>query len=150
MKELCTEGPATHGGPESCVCVREGVGEALTGVRVGRTIEPRNQDDRGADIVSCMEGNTNGGAMRELPEDPARSENHGMHGISMHENREVPRPSAGVMAGGTPRERRGGHPGMHERGKPDIPVVCAGRRRELAGESPVGPAPSGVRSRRRG
>jgi hypothetical protein len=30
------------------------------------------------------------------------------------------------------------------------PVVCAGRRRELAGESPVGPAPSGVRSRRRG
>ena len=29
-------------------------------------------------------------------------------------------------------------------------VVCAGRRRELAGESPVGPAPSGVRSRRRG
>jgi hypothetical protein len=30
------------------------------------------------------------------------------------------------------------------------PVVCAGRRRELAGESPAGPAPSGVRSRRRG
>ena len=29
-------------------------------------------------------------------------------------------------------------------------VVCAGRRRELAGESPAGPAPSGVRSRRRG
>jgi hypothetical protein len=32
----------------------------------------------------------------------------------------------------------------------DCPVVCAGRRRELAGESPVGPAPSGVRSQRRG
>jgi hypothetical protein len=35
MKELYTEGPATHGDPESCVDVREGVGEALTGVRVG-------------------------------------------------------------------------------------------------------------------
>src|SRR5215813_2727185 len=37
------EGVAIHGGPESCVGVREGAGEALTGVRVGRDIEPRNQ-----------------------------------------------------------------------------------------------------------
>jgi hypothetical protein len=29
-------------------------------------------------------------------------------------------------------------------------VVCAGRRVLLAGESPVGPIPSGVRSQRRG
>ena len=123
MEELYIEGLATHGGPESCVCVREGVGEALTGVRVGRAIEPRNQDDRGADIVSCVEGNTDGSGIRELPEGPARSENHGMHGISMHENREVPRTPAGLMAGGTPRERRGGNPGTHERGKSDIPVV---------------------------
>jgi len=36
------------------------------------------------------EGNIAGSAMRELPEDPARSENHCMHGISMHENREIP------------------------------------------------------------
>jgi hypothetical protein len=35
-------------------------------------------------------------------------------------------------------------------GKSDRLIVCAGRRREFAGESPVGPAPSGVRSRRRG
>ena len=33
MRESDTEGVATHGGPESCVCVREGAGEALTGVR---------------------------------------------------------------------------------------------------------------------
>ncbi len=42
MKEPYIEGVATHGGPESCVAVREGGGEALTGVRVGRAIEPRN------------------------------------------------------------------------------------------------------------
>jgi hypothetical protein len=42
MKVLYTEGLATHGGPESCVGVRKGVGEALTRVRAGRAIEPRN------------------------------------------------------------------------------------------------------------
>ena len=36
------------------------------------------------------EGNIAGSVMRELPADPARSENHCMHGISMHENREIP------------------------------------------------------------
>src|SRR6478736_1340459 len=42
MEELYVEGVATHGGPESCVVVREGGGEALTGARAGRAIEPRN------------------------------------------------------------------------------------------------------------
>ena len=32
MRVLYIEGVAIHGGPESCVGVREGVGEALTGV----------------------------------------------------------------------------------------------------------------------
>jgi len=42
MEELYVEGLATRGGPESCAVVREGGGEALTGVRAGRAIEPRN------------------------------------------------------------------------------------------------------------
>ena len=42
MKELYVEGLATHGGPESCVDDPRGRGEALTGVRAGRAIEPRN------------------------------------------------------------------------------------------------------------
>ena len=43
MRELYIEGLATHGGPEPCIGVREGVGEALEGVRAGRAIEPRNE-----------------------------------------------------------------------------------------------------------
>ena len=36
------EGLTSHIGPESCVAVREGVREALTGVRAGQAIERRN------------------------------------------------------------------------------------------------------------
>ena len=43
MEELYVEGLATHGGPKSCVDVPRGRGEALTGARAGRVIEPRNQ-----------------------------------------------------------------------------------------------------------
>src|ERR1700730_8418596 len=43
MKELYAEGLATHGGPESCVDDPRGRGEALTGARAGRAIEPRNE-----------------------------------------------------------------------------------------------------------
>ena len=42
MEELYVEGVATHDDPESCVVVCEGGGEALTGARAGRAIEPRN------------------------------------------------------------------------------------------------------------
>ena len=44
MKELYIEDLASCDGPESCVCVREGVGEALTGVCAGLAIEPRNHE----------------------------------------------------------------------------------------------------------
>jgi hypothetical protein len=88
MEELYAEGLATHGGPESCVDDPRGRGEASTGARAGRAIEPRNQEDRGADVVVTAEGNTAGGAIREPPVDPARSENQGMYGTSRRENRE--------------------------------------------------------------
>jgi hypothetical protein len=47
MEELYVEGVAIHDGPESCVVAREGGGEALTGVRVGQAIEPRNHSTSG-------------------------------------------------------------------------------------------------------
>ena len=42
MKEFYVEGLATHDGPQSCVDVPQGRGEALTWARAGRAIEPRN------------------------------------------------------------------------------------------------------------
>jgi hypothetical protein len=49
--------------------------------------------------LTDAEGNIAGGVMRESPGDPARSENQGMCGIFMRENREIPLSPAGVMAG---------------------------------------------------
>ena len=107
MRELYVEGLATHDDPESCVDVCEGVGEALTGARAGWAIEPRNQGDRVPTPLNRSEGNIAGGAIRESSGDPARSENLCMYGISMRENREVPRLPVRVMIGrvaqGTPR-----------------------------------------------
>ena len=100
MEELYVEGLATRGGPESCVASRKGRGEALTGVRAGRAIEPRNP-------TSGCPRRSDGGRQhpwsryREWPGDPARSGNHGMYGTSMRENRESPCPPvrAGLRAG---------------------------------------------------
>ncbi len=90
MKELCIEGLATHDGPESCVGARKGDGEALTGARAGRAIEPRNFGIRGADAVT-LRGRPHGWQRYcELAADPARSKNLCMRGISTRENREVP------------------------------------------------------------
>jgi hypothetical protein len=88
MRELYIEGVAIHGGSESCVGVREGVGEALTGVRVGGAIEPRKTSS------GCRRRTTRRKArslvaLCEWLVDPARSENLGMRGIFMRENREA-------------------------------------------------------------
>ena len=107
MEEPYVEGVATHDGPESCAGAREGGGEALTGVRAGRVIEPRNPLDRGADAVDRSGRQHRWQRYRELLTDPARSKTLCMHGISMRENREVPHLPAGSVSGraaqGTPR-----------------------------------------------
>ena len=76
MKEPYGEGPATHTGPESCVAVRKGRREALTGVRTGWAIEPRKSGRTGAPTqFRSVEGHTGrlvsargGRAPRGLPE----------------------------------------------------------------------------------
>jgi len=98
MEELYVEGVATHGGPESCVVVCEGGGEALTGVRAGRAIEPRNVQS-GVPTLSEWRKATSAAADREASSDPAWSKNQGMYGTFMRENREVPCPPVRVITG---------------------------------------------------
>jgi len=90
MRESNIEGVASHDGPESCAGPREGAGEALTGVRAGRDMEPRNHIDRGADVVHLDGRQHDRERYREFLGDPARSKTPRMRGISVRENREVP------------------------------------------------------------
>ena len=79
MKALCIEAVVTHDESESCVAIREGGGEALTGVRAGRAIEPRNNCNRCADAISMSVRQNRWQRYRELTADPARSKNQGMY-----------------------------------------------------------------------
>jgi hypothetical protein len=105
MEELYIEGLATHDDPEPCVSARKGVGEASVGARAGRAIEPRNHGIRGADVVYGNGRQHRQQRYRELLAGPARSENHGMNGTSMRENREIPRSPVGLITGRAAQER---------------------------------------------
>jgi hypothetical protein len=96
-KEPDIEGVAIHGGPESCVGVREGVGEALTGVHAGGAIEPRNPWSRGADVVAKAEGNIGGSVIASCRRTPRGRGNPGMRGSFMGENGEISWSSALVV-----------------------------------------------------
>ncbi len=61
MKEPYVEGVATHDGPQSCVVVRKGGGEALTGVR-----EVLSREINGFGVPTLLnkaEGHTAGGGL---------------------------------------------------------------------------------------
>ena len=101
MKESYAEGLASHGGPESCVHTREGVGEALIGVRAGRVLSrvinaPRGDSRvvRGAEVVDLHRRPHRRRRHGEAAPDPARSETPRTRGNISHGNREIPSPSA--------------------------------------------------------
>ncbi len=100
MKEPYVEGLATHSGPESCVAVRKGRSEALTGVRAGRVFSRERTLLRGADAVRRSGRPHPVRRYRETYRDPARSETPCTHGNTSRENREVLSPSAADGAAG--------------------------------------------------
>ena len=67
------EGLATHIGPEPCVHVREGVGEASVGERIGQPLSRERILIPDADAILLAEGNTEGSIDRERLSDPAWS-----------------------------------------------------------------------------
>jgi hypothetical protein len=52
------EGVAIRIGPEPCVVIREGAGEASAGERAGQPLSRERKGNRNADAVSQAEGNT--------------------------------------------------------------------------------------------
>ena len=95
MKELHIEGLAIHDDPESCVGARKVVSEALIGARAGRVLSPEISQSRVPTPLHYAEGHTHEGEKGKSSGDPAGSETPCMRGISMRENREIPRtPSA--------------------------------------------------------
>src|ERR1700693_3973964 len=54
------EGVANRIDPESCADTREGIGEALTGERIGQPLSRESTLILGADVVPLTEGNTDG------------------------------------------------------------------------------------------
>ena len=58
MEVHCDEGLANHIGPEPCAVVREGIGEASAGDRIGQPLSRESDVLLGADAVLPAEGNT--------------------------------------------------------------------------------------------
>ena len=92
MQVLYSEGVATHTGPEPCVGPREGPGEASAGERAGRPWSRERAIVPGADVVTVTEGHTRAGASAS-PRRPGVVRDPGMHGRSLHGNREISRPT---------------------------------------------------------
>ena len=63
MKEPYVEGVATHDGPQSCVVVRKGGGEALTGVRAGEILSREINGFGVPTLLNKAEGHTAGGGL---------------------------------------------------------------------------------------
>ena len=100
MKESYVEGLARYGGPESCVYIRKGVGEALTGVRAGRVLSRvihdlglRSRGDRGAEAVETCPRPHRCSRFGKAALDPARSQTPRTRGNTLHGNREIPHSS---------------------------------------------------------
>jgi len=95
MKVSYEKGLATHLGSESCVGVRKGDGEALTGVRAGRVLSREIVDTPEHRRCSSERKATPGHRYREVYPGSARSETPCMLGSVLLGNREIPWLSAG-------------------------------------------------------
>ena len=81
------EGIANHIGPEPCAVVREGIGEASAGDRIGQPLSRESEREPGADAVLIVEGNMDGCAIASAR--PARRGLPGMCRRSLCGNREI-------------------------------------------------------------
>ena len=100
MKVSYVEGLASYGGPESCVHIREGVGEALTGGRAGRVLSRvihapgrKARAVRGAEVVETHRRPHRACRIGEAGTGSAQSQTPRMRASTLFGNREIPCPS---------------------------------------------------------
>ena len=105
MKVSYVEGVAIYDGSESCVHIREGVGEALTGGSAGqplsREIHAPCREARvvwGAETVGVSRRPHRGNRFGEVALDPTRSETLCTHTSTLFGNREISESSATLSA----------------------------------------------------
>mgnify|MGYP001615286780 CR=1 FL=1 len=98
MKVLNSEGPTNHADPESCVAVREGRVEALTGEGASRVLSReihalvrKPEVFRGADAVEIRGRQHRRRRIGETLRDLARSETPYAHRNILHGSREISR-----------------------------------------------------------
>src|SRR5437867_1587710 len=112
--------------PSRASAAREGGGEASVGVVQARLLSREMGEVRGADVLWISGRQHRRWRYRELPVDPARSENQGMHEAPHAREPGGPMGAHGVGDGRGPRgEGRGRKPSMHADRKSDGPVVPA-------------------------
>jgi hypothetical protein len=86
----CDEGVAIHIGPESCAVAREGLGEALTGGRIGQPLS-RERFLFWVPTQCLLWKATHPGALSRAPGWPGVVRDPGMCRRSLHGNREISR-----------------------------------------------------------
>ena len=96
------EGVAIRIGPEPCVGIREGVGEASVGEHIGQPLSRESKKVSGADVVRSTEGTMDGSVIASTCP-TRRGRRPGMCGRSLCGNREI----SGLASGGIPRVRIG-------------------------------------------
>jgi RNA-directed DNA polymerase len=87
-----SEGVANHTVPESCADVREGIGEALTGVRLGWVLS-RENNTPGTPTLCTERKATRTGAPARAPGRPGAVVDPSMGVSSLCGNREISPPS---------------------------------------------------------
>ena len=100
------EGVANRIDPESCADAREGLGEALTGERIGQPLSRESTLIPGADVVPLTEGNTDGRDIASA-QTARRGRRHWHVRSSLRGNRETPRPTSGTLTVWSAPGRRG-------------------------------------------
>jgi hypothetical protein len=117
------EGVAIRTGPEPCVGIREDVGEASVGERIGQPLSRESKKVSGADVVRSTEGNMDGGVIASTC--PARRGRRPWHvwTLFVRESGDLGFGQRGNTAG-PHREDEESKPMMHEPKKSDSAIVA--------------------------